>query len=283
MRLRLFAFAASLFLLATIGHVLVQMPYGEPSEPEVEGEAGEEAAPPEDEEALAEPAPLPPDEELVPEGEEVPDIETLRQQAEDAQRRVAEHLEAARQAQEEADRARRLAGLAPDELREAEEPEAPFSMEELVRRVEALEAQLAELQERDEASEEEIAALEEELEALEERNELVEQNRIQRIDTLDRGIDSMRTLFERLATGNADIEGALAQVERELDRAASEAARWAGEEEARLSAAAQRAVEAAREALSRRDLYAARIHLGIAIQQALAARRAAETAKPGIP
>src|SRR5690606_40290447 len=70
-----------------------------------------------------------------------PLFRSLRQQAEDAQRRVAEHLEAARQAQEEADRARRLAGFAPDELREAEEPEAPFSMEELVRRVEALEAQ----------------------------------------------------------------------------------------------------------------------------------------------
>jgi chromosome segregation ATPase len=129
-------------------------------------------------------------------------------------------------------------------------------------------------------SDEQIAALEDELDALEERGEFLEQNRIQRIAAPDRGIDSIETLFDTLSYGNADIEGALDQLSRQLGFASSEAARWAGEEEARLSALAQNSVEAAREALGRRDLYAARLSLGIAIQQARAARRAAETSGP---
>src|SRR5690606_19672879 len=99
MHLRIFGFSASLVLLAALGWVLVQTPtpYGEPVEPEPEEEVVTEAE--EYEEETAEP----PEEDLLAEedAEEV-DVEELRRQAEDAQRRVAEHLEAARRAQEEA-------------------------------------------------------------------------------------------------------------------------------------------------------------------------------------
>src|SRR5690606_31692858 len=154
MHLRIFGFSASLVLLAALGWVLVQTPtpYGEPVEPE-----------PEEEDLLAE-----------EDAEEV-DVEELRRQAEDAQRRVAEHLEAARRAQEEALRAQRQAGIVlqeeelPEEVEEDVEP--PTTLEDLARRVEELETRLAEMQAMNEISDEQIAALEDELDALEERGE----------------------------------------------------------------------------------------------------------------
>src|SRR5690606_35077851 len=98
--------------------------------------------------------------------------------------------------------------------------------------------------------------------------EFLEANRQERIAELDRGIDSITSLFNTLSTGDSDIDGALAALSSQLGSASSNAAEYAGEDEARLSRLAQHSVEAARQALRRSDLYAARVALGVALTQA---------------
>lgn len=280
MQLRIFGFSAALIVLTVLGLVLVQVPpYGEPEPPEEEAPVQEAPEPePEPEVGAEEEVP---EEELAEEAEE-PSLEELRQQAEDAQRRVAEHLEAARRAQEEALQAQRRAGLLPEPVEEEEEApaEAPASIEELTQRIEELEARLAEMQAMQEISDEEVAAMEEELEYLEERGAFLEENRQQRIVQLDQGIDSLESLFRTLTDGESDIDGALAELSQSFQSNTENAFEYAGEEEARLTELAQRSVEMAREALVRRDLYAARVAIGAALYQARAARRAAETTGP---
>ena len=279
MQLRIFGFSAALIVLTVLGLVLVQVPpYGEPEPPEEEAPVQEAPEPePEPEVGAEEEVP---EEELAEEAEE-PSLEELRQQAEDAQRRVAEHLEAARRAQEEALQAQRRAGLLPEPVEEEEAPaEAPASIEELTQRIEELEARLAEMQAMQEISDEEVAAMEDELEYLEERGAFLEENRQQRIVQLDQGIDSLESLFRTLTDGESDIDGALAELSQSFQSNTENAFEYAGEEEARLTELAQRSVEMAREALVRRDLYAARVAIGAALYQARAARRAAETTGP---
>jgi len=277
MHVRIFGFSAALVFLAALGFVLVQAdPYASPpaAEEEPTGPSPEEEAARAQEQAkTAEAEAI--DEEL--EEEEEPSIDELRQQAEDAQRRVAEHLEAARRAQEEALRVQRRAGILPETEGEAALAGDP---EELGRRIEELEARIAEFEAAQAQAEEEVEALDEDLAALEEHGEILERSRQARIAELDRGIASMTQLFETLTTGNADIEGALANLSRQLAGTSDEAARYAGEDEARWIGLAQNSVEAAREALNRRDLYAARVALGVALYQAQAAKRAAELAGP---
>lgn len=278
MHVRIFGFSAALILLGGLGFLLVQTePYGAP--PGEEEAAPAPAPPPPVEEEAVEEEPAP--DELAVEEEE-PDPEELRQQAEEAQRRVAEHLEAARLAQEEALRAQRRAGILPTEEEEAEEAaiEVPPTLEALGQRIEELEARLLELETVQDVSDEELAALEEELEYLEERGEFLEANRQERIVALDQNIDSLAQAFETLSTGNGDVGGALDNLAQRLASTSAEAAQYAGEEEARWIDRAQYSLENAREALDRQDLFAARIALGIALRQAQAARRAAETTGP---
>lgn len=273
MHIRIFGFSAALILLTALGFFLVQVdPYGAP--PAAEEEEAAELPPPEE----APPAEEEFAEEIEEEEEEEPTPEDLRLQAEEAQRRVAEHLEAARLAQEEALRAQRRAGILPEEEPAAQA--APPTLEELGQRIEELEARLAELQATQELSDEEVAALEEELDSLEEHGEFLEENRQARIAELDQGIASITQLFETLSTGDGNIDGALASLSRQLEGTSSDAAQYAGEEEARLIGLAHHSVEAAREALVRQDLYAARIALGFALHQARAARQAAELSGP---
>src|SRR5690606_15335208 len=98
-------------------------------------------------------------------------------------------------------------------------------------------------------------------------------SRIQRLDESIVGINEVEPL---LASGSLDVDGDLARIAGILDSASLDAASYAGEDEARLSGLAADAVLAARDALARDDIFAARVSLGVALSQARAARVAAE-------
>lgn len=291
MRIRILGFAATVAALGWLGYALVGMPDAvrglavAQQEPEVPSEP-ESPPPPEPDEL---------DTRLRLEGEETEDVEEdrltaaeLRREAEEARERAAELREQAEREMERGRLAERQAealeagGEVTDEgLDEEEELPGPA---ELAARIAAIEERLAELQVAGEDSALEIAELEEQLAALEEQGELLEASRLQRIDTLEGGMDELRNLNAILATGEGDVDAALDALSVQFGATSDEAARYAGEEEARLAASAQQAVEAARQALARQDLYNARVALGIALSQARAAREAAMTAGPaGLP
>lgn len=155
--------------------------------------------------------------------------------------------------------------------------------EVLLARIEELEGRLAEAEAAQDAqaaeADERIAELEEQLDELNRRGQFLEENRSERIERLDSGLSALRYVDGVLAGGSSDIDGDLARIAADLAGAATDAARYAGAEEAQLSAKAQASVQAAREALARSDLYAARIYLGYAMEQAREARAAAETGR----
>jgi len=166
------------------------------------------------------------------------------------------------------------------QLRVAAAPEGqeePISQLEVMQaRIEALEGSLAELEATRQAQAEQIAELEAELEGLNRRGEFLEENRAARIDRLESGMEGMVQVDRLLAQGSGDLDRDLGAIAQELAGAASDASRYAGEQEARLAADAQASVQAAREALGRSDLFNARVHLGRAMQLAREARVAAE-------
>ena len=152
--------------------------------------------------------------------------------------------------------------------------------EEAIRaRISELEESLAEQQAAQEEqaaqSDQRISELENDLDALQQRGAFLEQNRTSRIQRLQSGIDGMRYVFQVLSVGSSDLDGDLAQIADELEGAATDAARYAGPREAALAARSQAWVQAAREAIARNDLYAARINLGQAMADARDAQAAA--------
>lgn len=152
--------------------------------------------------------------------------------------------------------------------------------EEAIRaRISELEQSLAEQQAAQEEqaaeSDQRISELENDLDDLQQRGAFLEQNRTSRIQRLQSGIDGMRYVFQVLAVGSSDLDGDLAQIADELEGAATDAARYAGPREAALAARSQSWVQAAREAIARNDLYAARINLGQAMADARSAQAAA--------
>lgn len=288
MRMRILGFAAALAALAWLGHSLVGMPvllqqilpgssygesYGEGYPPE-----GAEA-PVETETPLEQPPQQAPAEEEAGESPEA-----LRRQAQEAQDLAAELLQ---RSQEELDRSQRAQERA-DALEAGEVEEAPPPEEEeeitdpavLAARITALEERLSAMETEQDASEEEIAALQDELDALDAQGERLEVHRQQRIERLGQGMDEIRAVSSLLATGNGDVGAALDSLAQQLGATSGDAARYAGEEEARHAAAAQDAVRTAQRLLGQQDLYNARIALGIALSQARSAQRAAQTSGP---
>ncbi len=163
---------------------------------------------------------------------------------------------------------------------EAGEEAAAASEDELHDRIAEMEARLAELEGNQSAeiaaAEARIAELEDELDELNGRGVFLEQNRSERIERLRSGMEGIQFAEGNLAVGSSDLDGDLDQIAAELGGAAADAARYAGEDEAGLATRAQASVQAAREAIARGDLYAARMSLGYALAQARAAQAAAE-------
>lgn len=289
MRLRLIGFALALVSLGFLGSWLVEMPEAVQAAlvDGVQGAGGMGGSPAEEAPATQAPAgqaeegnARPVEEEQAPASPEER-IAGWREEAKEAQQRAADLLDEARRAQEQAVHAEEeIARLESGEEAPAPtpEPELPTDPEVLARRIDELQGLLEEMESRQTVDEEEIAALEEELQDLQDRGAFLEQNRQERIGRLNAGIDEIESLNSVLSTGNVrDVSAALDDLSERLASASGDASRYAGEQEAELSAMAQRSVEAARDAIDRQDIYLARVSLAVALSQARAARMAAET------
>jgi len=151
--------------------------------------------------------------------------------------------------------------------------------EELQARLSGLEADLADQraaqEEQAAADDQRVAELENNFDDLQQRGASLEENRASRVERLQSGIDGMRYVFQVLSVGSSDLDGDLSMVADELQGVSQDAARYAGPREAELASRSEAAVQAAREAIAREDLYAARIELGIALANARAAQAAA--------